>query len=201
VLKPTILSFLDACIQDLPIILIASQQARHYILKPKSIFPRTGSYLLRSIRLLVNLLSQRQEIEETVDRLGLYLDGKEWMELEEILELDYVSMVGGQVEKLPRSDVVAWWRGQLSPLKATQHIITNLHITIKTDNTADCAANVLAMHVRPNQMGDSLWTVGGRYDFNLIHDGGHWRISAVKLTVLWTTGNPQILNESATSQM
>ncbi len=154
--------------------------------------------------MLVNLLSQRQEIEETVDRFGLLIDAKEWMELAEVLaemvELDYVSLFGGQVERLPRADVIARWKTQLSPLKSTQHIITNLHITIKTDNTADCAANVLATHVRPNPMGDSLWTVGGRYDFQLVQDSGRWRISAIKLSVLWTTGNPQVFNLASSPQ-
>ena len=151
--------------------------------------------------MLVNLLSQRQEIEETVDQLGLHIDAKEWPELNEVLadtvELDYVSIFGGQIEKLPSSEVVNRWKKQLTPLKATQHIITNLHITIKTDNTAECAANVIATHVRPNPMGEALWTVGGRYDFQLLHEGGRWRISAIKLTVLWTTGNPQVINPTA----
>ena len=154
--------------------------------------------------MLVNLLSQRQEIEEIVDQLGLRIDAKEWLEFDEILaetvELDYVSLFGGQVEMLPRAEVISRWKMQLAPLKATQHIITNLHITIKPDNTADCAANVLATHVRPNVMGDALWTLGGRYDFQLLHEGGRWRISAIKLTVLWTTGNPQVLSPSATPQ-
>ena len=153
--------------------------------------------------MLVNLLSQRQEIEDTVDRLGLLIDAKEWLELGEILaetvELDYVSLFGGQIEHLLRSEVIDRWKAQLSPLKATQHVITNLHIAIQTDNTATCACNVVATHVRPNPLGDSLWTVGGRYDFRLAHEGGRWRISAIQLTVLWTTGNPQVLSPSGSS--
>ena len=152
--------------------------------------------------MLVNLLSQRQEIEETVDQLGLRLDAKEWLELEEVLadtvELDYVSLYGAQVERLSRVEVIERWKTQLMPLKATQHIMTNLHITIRTDNTADCAANLLATHVRPNAVGDALWTVGGRYDFQLLHEGGRWRISAIKLSVLWTAGNTQVLSPTGT---
>jgi len=152
---------------------------------------------------LVNLLSQRQEIEETIDRLGLHIDAKEWLELGEVLsetvELDYVSLFGGQIEHLTREQVISRWKTNLAPLKATQHVITNLHITIR-DNTAECAANVVATHVRPNPMGDALWTVGGRYDFRLMHENGRWKISAIKLTVLWTTGNPQVLGPSSSQQ-
>ncbi len=155
--------------------------------------------------MLVNLLSQRLEIEETVDKLGLHIDAKEWLELNEVLaetvELDYVSLFGGQIDRLPQAEVVARWRKQLTPLKATQHVITNLHITIKTDNTADCAANVIATHVRPNPMGDALWTIGGRYDFHLLLESGRWKISAIKLTVLWTTGNPQVISPPTTQNI
>jgi hypothetical protein len=159
--------------------------------------------LLRVVLVLVNLLSQRQEIEETIDRLGLHIDAKEWPELGEILselvELDYVSLFGGQIEHLSREQVISKWKMNLTPLKATQHIITNLHITIR-DNMAECATNVVATHVRPNPTGDSLWTVGGRYDFRLMLESGRWKISAIKLTVLWMTGNPQVLGPSSSEQ-
>ncbi len=61
--------------------------------------------------MLVNLLLQRQEIEDTIDRLGLHVDAKEWLELNDILaeavELDYVTLFGGKVEKLSSEDVIA----------------------------------------------------------------------------------------------
>ena len=148
--------------------------------------------------MLVNLLSQRQEIEETVDLLGLLIDAKEWQELDEVMaeivELDYVSLFGGQAERLPRGEVIDRWKEQLTPLKATQHIITNAHMTVKPDGMAECAANVLATHVGANAMSDALWTLGGRYDFQLRLEGGRWRISAIKLTVLWSTGTPLVVN-------
>jgi hypothetical protein len=87
------------------------------------------------------------------------------------------------------------WKKFVVPLKATQHLITNLDIKIK-DETAECAADVLATHVRPNSMGDPLWTVGGRYDFELRRENLQWKISSIKLTTYWTAGNPQILTQT-----
>jgi hypothetical protein len=59
---------------------------------------------------LVNMLSQRQEIEETVDRLGLLIDAKEWLELGEVLaetvELDYASLFGSPIEKMSCVDLI-----------------------------------------------------------------------------------------------
>ncbi|HTY75589.1 MAG TPA: nuclear transport factor 2 family protein [Candidatus Nanoarchaeia archaeon] len=154
---------------------------------------------LRAIFMLVNMLSSRVEVEETIDKLGLHIDAKEWSELEEILaenvEIDYRSLNGGNVETLFRPDVIARWKSMLTPLR-TQHIITNMHITIKPDNTAECAANLMATHVRPNGGEDSIYTIGGRYDFHLAQENGRWRIYAIRLTALWTTGNPKILNQT-----
>ena len=150
---------------------------------------------------LVNMLSARIEVEETVDQFGLRTDGKEWPELEEVLaetvELDYRSLFGGTVETLPRGDVIVRWKNSLMYLR-TQHIITNMHITIKPDNTAECAANVLATHVRSIGGEEVIWTIGGRYDINLAQENGRWRIYAIKLTAIWTTGNPNIINQAGT---
>ncbi len=143
-------------------------------------------------------MSARSDIEEAVAQLGLYVDAKEWAALEgllsETVDVDYTSLFGGLKETVSGSQLVERWRKLLSPLKATQHMITNLHVTIKEDGSAACAADVVATHVRPNSMGDPLWVVGGRYDLALKQVGQRWKISAIKLTTYWTSGNPQILN-------
>ena len=141
-------------------------------------------------------------MEETVDQLGLHTDAKEWLELEDVLaetvELDYRSLFGGNVETLPRGEVIARWKCSLSPIR-TQHIITNMHITIKPDNTAECTANLLATHVRSTSGEDSMWTIGGRYDFNLAQENGRWRIYVIRLTAIWTTGDSSILTRMETA--
>lgn len=143
-------------------------------------------------------MTEREEIEDVISRLGLYIDSKDWAKLVEVLdeevELDYTSLFGGLVEKIKSSEVIARWKSLLTPLKATQHVITNILVTMEKNDSARSTANVRAVHVRPNNLGDALWTVGGRYDFVLNKKNGYWRISAIKLTTLWTTGNPQILN-------
>jgi hypothetical protein len=106
--------------------------------------------------------------------------------------LDYRSLFEGNVETLPRNEVISRWKTLLDVLK-TQHIITNLHITVKMESIADCAANVMATHGRSIDGEAEMYTIGGRYDFQLLRDEGHWKISSVKLTVLWTNGNPEVL--------
>jgi hypothetical protein len=48
----------------------------------------------------------------------------------------------------------------------TQHIITNMHITVKMESIADCAANVMATHVRTRNGDTMMYTIGGRYNFS-----------------------------------
>ncbi len=144
-------------------------------------------------------MADRTEIEETVAKFGLYIDARYWQGLQqlltEIIELDYVSLWGGKTEKIPSTQLMDRWKKFVVPLKATQHMITNLHISLKENATAECTADVLATHVRPNNMGDYLWTVGGRYDFQLNREEHGWKIASIKLTTFWTSGNPQILNQ------
>ncbi len=151
--------------------------------------------------MLVSLLSQKVDIEETLDLLALRTDAKEWLELEDVLaetvELDYRSLFGGITETLPRNEVISRWKTLLASMK-TQHIITNLSITVKMESIADCAANVMATHVRTRNGDAMMYTIGGRYDFQLLRDEGRWKVSSIKLTVLWTTGTPDVLKPRKT---
>ena len=39
----------------------------------------------------------------------------------------------------------------------------------------------------------AMFTIGGYYTDDLARVDGEWRISAKRLTVLWNSGNPQVL--------
>ena len=79
-----------------------------------------------------------KEVEDVISRLGLYIDSKEWAKLEDVLdkqvELDYRSLFGGSVEKIPGSEVIARWKSLLTPLKATQHMIVNMLVTLESND-------------------------------------------------------------------
>jgi hypothetical protein len=96
-------------------------------------------------------MTDRVEIEETAAKFGLYIDARDWQGLQqrltEIIELDYVLLWGGKTEKISSAQLMDRWKKFVVPLKATQHMITNLRITIKENATAECAADVLATHV------------------------------------------------------
>jgi hypothetical protein len=141
-------------------------------------------------------LTDRLEILEVTSRMGLLVDAREWDSLEALFTdpvcVDYTSLNGGEPQSLAAGDLVAGWRGVLERLQATEHLIGGQVIELDGD-TARCAANVQGTHVLPNRSGGPLWTVGGRYDFELIRTPDGWRISALTLTVRWATGNQQIM--------
>lgn len=63
--------------------------------------------------------------------------------------------------------------------------------------SAVCRAYVRAEHVLRNDQGDDVFTLGGYYTDRLVRTGDQWRIAAVRLDVLWNTGNRHVLTLAA----
>jgi hypothetical protein len=143
-------------------------------------------------------MSAELAVMRTVADLGLRVDARDWDGLvslfTEEVAVDYTSLNGGEPATMPATDLVGGWRQQLEPLAATQHLMGNLSVRVQ-DDSATCAANVTATHVRPNATGGPHWTVGGRYDLELRRPSGgeDWRIAALTLTVKWASGNQAIM--------
>ena len=146
------------------------------------------------------LLRDRLEILDLTSQLGLLVDARDWPGLTALftteVDIDYTSLNGGQPQRSPAAEIVSGWRQVLSHLDATQHLIAGQMIRLDGDH-ATASANVQGTHVLANATGGPHWTVAGRYDFGLTRTSGGWRISALKLTVLWASGNQQIMTLAA----
>lgn len=68
-------------------------------------------------------------------------------------------------------------------------MITNHVITFDDEDHASCVAYVQASHHNPNSTGDSNQTVHGYYTNRFERTESGWRITRLKLTALWMTGN------------
>lgn len=66
-------------------------------------------------------------------------------------------------------------------LASTQHLISNLHISVEGDR-AECSSYIQATHYA--ESGDN-WTTGGRYDDILIRSADGWRICERTFTRQW----------------
>lgn len=143
-------------------------------------------------------MSAELAVLRTVADLGLRVDARDWDGLVELFDeevaVDYTSLNGGEPTTMPATDLIGGWRQLLEPLAATHHLMGNLSVAVQ-DDSATCAANVTATHVRPNPTGGPHWTVGGRYDLELRRSPGSedWLITALTLTVRWTSGNQAIM--------
>ena len=40
-----------------------------------------------------------------------------------------------------------------------------------------------------HRIGDDLWTLGGRYTYELTNTGDRWRVTSLTMTALWETGD------------
>lgn len=141
--------------------------------------------------------ADRLAIVELTSRMALYVDARDWSELQALFTdpvlVDYTSLNGGEPASLAPAALISGWRQALERLDATQHIVAGQVVELDGDR-ATCAANVQGTHVRSNHSGGPLWTVGGRYDFTLIRTPSGWRISALTLLVQWATGNRYIMS-------
>lgn len=77
----------------------------------------------------------------------------------------------------------------LSEFKATQHVLANHHIDVEGD-TATCCAYLIGTHTLANvEDGDPVQTIGARYDFKCQRMTDGWKITNMKWTRYWSTGN------------
>lgn len=150
----------------------------------------------------MSAVADPQQIVELTSAMGILLDAREWEALTRLfaarVDVDYTSLNGGEPVTAAREELVAGWQATLDGLDATQHLISNHQVSIDGDE-ATCIAHVQGAHRLATAHGDPLWIVGGRYDFRLRRSGptAPWRISALKLTALWATGNRTIMELAA----
>ncbi|MFG1783091.1 nuclear transport factor 2 family protein [Rhodococcus oryzae] len=138
----------------------------------------------------------RAEIVETCTKMTYYIDERRWADLHEIftetITLDYGGVFGGAPTDTPRADYVKNAERLLGNLDATQHLVSG-HLVSGSGDEAGCVSQVVAIHVKPNKSGDSMWTSGGQYDMGLRRCEDGWRISSVRAVQRWCTGNREVM--------
>jgi SnoaL-like domain len=146
----------------------------------------------------------RLELQETVTKMFVAADRRDWSALREVLAaevyLDYASLNGGEPVTIAADDVVAGWTDALSGLTATQHLIDNILVESAEEDEATVTCYAQATHFLPDSFGSSLWTLGAHYLFVLRYTQQGWRIAAVTLTTVWGDGNQQLMTKAQASR-
>jgi ketosteroid isomerase-like protein len=137
-------------------------------------------------------LRDRQEITEVCYRYAISLDSGDWAALATCFTSDAVAHYrsGGPSRGYPA--IEARVRSALAPLSASQHLVSNVVVTLAGD-TAASVCYLQAQHVRPGTAGGDLYVVAGRYLDRFVRTADGWRIAERRLEISWTEGNPAVL--------
>ena len=111
-------------------------------------------------------------------------------------EVIVLSLFGGEVEWQRADALIDNWQRLLTPLDATQHLLGPIDVRVQGPlAVAEC--HVRAYHVAEAAAGGTEWVVSGHYVFELLDDGGTWKVAKLTLQTFYQTGNRQLLSQLA----
>ena len=135
------------------------------------------------------------KIIETINRLFIGTDNRDWALVKNCFApsvlFDMSSLGAGEPKHLTPDDIVTAWDTGLKPLKAIHHQAGNYIVEVSgTKAGAFCYG--IASHYLPNKSNKNTRTFVGSYEFELLKDSGHWRITMFKFNLKYIDGNPDL---------
>ncbi len=142
----------------------------------------------------------RLDIAEVKYRYALGLDTRDWALYRSIftdhVDVDFSSYDGGDPATIAADDWVARAKVLFTGLDASHHQMSNPMVDVDRDD-AELTMYLQAQHLLVHPDGDPLFTIGGYYRDRLVRTDTGWRLSAVRLVVLWTSGNRDLMRRAA----
>ncbi len=141
------------------------------------------------------------EITALMARFAHAIDECDWpayrLVFADEIELDYSSWRAGSLGRWSADDWVARAARLFPGLTGTQHAVTNIVVEPGPNpGEAHVRASVRADHAIVDGATTRVFTVSGRYDDRCRRAADGWRISAKRLVVAWTVGEPGLLDEA-----
>jgi SnoaL-like domain len=141
-------------------------------------------------------LAGEQAVRTLVARIAHTIDTRRWADLRALyadeVTTDYTSLFGGEVQRQSGDALIAGWRGLLSALDATQHLVGPIDVRLEGGAaTAEC--HVRGYHVRRGAPGGDEWMVAGQWVICSAEQGKQWRVTAMTLRTFYETGNRRVL--------
>jgi 3-phenylpropionate/cinnamic acid dioxygenase small subunit len=137
-------------------------------------------------------LVDRQAIVDVCTSYALALDSRDWARLRACFTEDAVADYGDSGASEGYEAIETTCRAALEPLSASQHLLGNHLVRLEGDG-ADSTCYFQAQHVMEGLAAGTQYVVAGRYDDRLVRTPSGWRISHRTLSVMWTSGNPDVL--------
>ena len=142
----------------------------------------------RSLRLLLD----RAAVVDVVLGFAQALDVKDWAAcrrcFSDEVETDYSDLRGDPPQTVTADGFVASRRAALERLK-TLHLSTNHLVTIDGDR-ATCVSAAVIHRLRPEDA--ERFDTYCAYTHSLVRTATGWKISKIKQSVYWNTGNPDV---------
>ncbi|MCT4638402.1 MAG: nuclear transport factor 2 family protein [Bacteroidales bacterium] len=153
--------------------------------------------LLSVVSLTVNAQNMR-EINETISKLFVASDNRDWKTVESIfadkVELDYSSMNGNPVVEITPEQITDSWKTILPGFESTYHQLGNF-ITEQNGAIAKVFCYGTATHYLKHESGN-IWIVVGSYDLELKKVGDYWRVIKMKFNYKYQDGNTKLPQEA-----
>lgn len=146
-------------------------------------------------------LSSRQAIVDTIVKLFVATDERDWATVEECfadaVHFDMTSLAGGEPLTLIPPEIAAAWSEGLAPIESVHHQAGNFQVQLLGDEaTAFCYA--IALHYRKVASGRNVRRFVGSYDLHLIRDpSSRWCIDLFRFNVKFVDGNVELHTEQA----
>ncbi len=142
-------------------------------------------------------LADQQDISRAITDIAAGADRHDWDRVgdafAETVTTDYTSLWGGDAVTQPAAELVAGWAAFLPGFDSTHHMVTNHAIRSVADGRAVAEADFTATH----RIDDGLWTLGGRYSYELEEAEDRWRVTFLTMTALWETGDRTLVAVAA----
>jgi 3-phenylpropionate/cinnamic acid dioxygenase small subunit len=130
--------------------------------------------------------SDRQQIIDLTIDYCWTIDTRDFDHLRDIFHPDATALLGD--ERPSVDSIIDKIRGSLTPLDATQHLITNHQVRVEGDR-ATSRCYLQAQHVRKAAVGGVNFIIAGRYEDELVRTTDGWRIMRRTLHRDWSEGN------------
>lgn len=102
--------------------------------------------------------------------------------------LDY-----GTPETLTPTTIIGRWEPLLEAFDATQHQLSAVAVSVEGDR-AKASARFQATHWLYGAPDGDVWTVSGRYEYDLVRLADGWRVSRMRMQPESVTGNERLLD-------
>ena len=142
----------------------------------------------------LQLLRDESDIRAVILRFAVSLDMQDWAQCRSCFAdkvyTDHSDLREDSPSVISADEFVALRRAALSGLK-TQHVSTNHLITVN-GNEASCVSGMVIYRRRFIERRQATFDTHCYYSHTLVRTQQGWKISRVKQTVLWNTGDPAI---------